>query len=93
MNIIIIGNICSFVEGGAVMVFEKVRELICSQFSVDEEKITMDTAFAEDLNADSLDVVELIMAIEEEFDIEINDSEVENIKTVGDVVNYISNNV
>jgi acyl carrier protein len=72
------------------MVFEKVKEIISGQFGADEEKLTMETAFVEDLNADSLDVVELIMAIEEEFDMEIDDSEVENIKTVGDLVNYIT---
>jgi acyl carrier protein len=72
------------------MVLDKVKEIISGQFGADAEKLTMETAFVEDLNADSLDVVELIMAIEEEFDMEIDDSEVENIKTVGDLVNYIT---
>lgn len=72
------------------MVFEKIRELIVDQFGVDEDSVTMETSFADDLNADSLDVVELIMAIEEEFNLEIEDSEVEHIQLVSDVVNYIS---
>lgn len=76
------------------MVFEKVRALIAEQFSIDnEDEITMQTSFVDDLSADSLDVVELIMALEEEFDIQIGDEEVENIKTVGDIVNYISEKV
>ncbi len=75
------------------MVFEKVAELISDQFGTDVDSITVDSAFVEDLNADSLDVVELIMAIEEEFDMEIEDSEVENIKTVGDLVNFVNDRV
>lgn len=72
------------------MVFEKVCALITDQFGVSENVITMKTLFVEDLNADSLDIVELIMAVEEEFDIsEIEDNTLENIKTVGDVVNFI----
>jgi acyl carrier protein len=71
------------------MVFDKIKSIISEQFGIDEEKITMDTAFVEDLNADSLDSVELIMAIEEEFDMEIQDNAAETIKTVGDVVNFI----
>lgn len=69
-------------------IFEKVKGLISEQLSVDEEEITMDTTF-EDLDADSLDIVELVMAIEEEFSLDISDEEVEEIKTVGDVVRYI----
>lgn len=80
-------------KGGAFMVLGKVKELISDQFGTDIETISMDTAFAEDLNADSLDVVELIMAIEEEFDLEIDDNEVENIKSVGDLVNFINDRV
>ncbi|MEG1981103.1 MAG: acyl carrier protein [Clostridia bacterium] len=68
----------------------KVKELISEQFGIDKDKITKDTSFIDDLSADSLDLVELIMAIEEEFDIEIEDTEVEVVKTVGDVVDYIS---
>lgn len=75
------------------MVFEKIKELIVDQFGVDEDSVTLETSFAEDLNADSLDVVELIMAIEEEFNLEIEDGEVENINTVGDIVSYLSEKV
>ena len=75
------------------MVLEKVSQLIADQFGIDADAITMDTAFVEDLNADSLDVVELIMALEEEFDITVEDAEVENISTVGDIVNYVKSRV
>ncbi|MBE6903656.1 MAG: acyl carrier protein [Ruminococcaceae bacterium] len=75
------------------MVFEKIREFIVEQFGVEENEVTMETAFIDDLNADSLDVVELIMAIEEEFNIEVDDSQVEEIQTVGDVVNYLSEKI
>lgn len=72
-------------------VFEKVREVIVDQLGIeDEESITMDTTFIDDLGADSLDVVELIIALEEEFGIEIPETEAEKVVTVGDVVNYIS---
>lgn len=71
------------------MVFEKIRAILANQLDADEDAITMDTDIAADLNADSLDVVELIMSIEDEFEIEIPDDSIENIKTVGDVVNHI----
>ena len=73
------------------MVLEKVKAILAEQFDVDEDKITADTDLQEDLGADSLDVVDLVMSIEESFDIEIPDEEVENIKTVGDIVKYIEN--
>lgn len=69
-------------------VFEKVKSLVAEQLGVDAADITPETSF-DDLNADSLDVVELIMALEEEFDIEIPDEDAEKIKTVGDAVDYI----
>lgn len=73
------------------MIFEKVKALLEEQMDISSDlELTMDTSFVEDLEADSLDVVELIMAIETEFGITIEDEDVENIKTVGDVVNYIS---
>ena len=71
------------------MVFEKVKSIIVDQLDVEEDKVTMDANIQEDLGADSLDVVDLVMSFEEEFDIEIPDDQVENIKTVGDVVKYI----
>ncbi|HCJ57707.1 acyl carrier protein [Lutispora sp.] len=74
------------------MIFEKVQEKIAEQLSIDSEDITMESSFIEDLGADSLDIVELLMALEEEFDIEIPDEEAEKLVTVGDVVDYIKNN-
>lgn len=69
-------------------IFEKVKSIVAEQLGVDAADITPETTF-DDLNADSLDVVELIMALEEEFDIEIPDEDAEKIKTVGDAVEYI----
>ena len=73
------------------MVFEKFVEILADQLDVDKDTITPETKIAEDLNADSLDVVEMLMAIEDEFNIEIPDEEIENCKTVNDVVEYIQN--
>ncbi len=75
------------------MVFEKLKGIIADQLDVDSESIKMESSIAEDLHADSLDVVDLIMTIEGEFDMEFPDSDVEAIKTVGDIVNYIESNV
>lgn len=72
--------------------FEKVRKIIAEQLGVEEEDVQMESSFIDDLGADSLDIVELIMAFEEEFDLEIPDSEAEKIATVGDAVEYIKNN-
>lgn len=71
--------------------FDKIAEILAEQLDVDKETITADTRIAEDLNADSLDVVELLMAIEDEFEIEIPDEDIETMKTVGDVAEYIQN--
>lgn len=71
------------------MVFDKVKEILCDQLDVDEDKVTMDAEIQEDLGADSLDIVDLIMSFEEEFGVEIPDEAAESIKTVGDIVNYI----
>lgn len=71
------------------MIFEKVREIICEQFDVDEESVTLDTDIREDLDADSLDMVDLVMSFEDEFKIEVPDSAIETIKTVGDIVKFI----
>ena len=75
------------------MVFEKVQKIISENLNVPLEKVTMDTHLVDDLGADSLDIVELIMALEEEFDIEIPDADAEKVVTVGDVVDYIKENV
>ena len=74
------------------MIFEKVQEKVADQLSIDPEDVTMESSFIDDLGADSLDIVELLMALEEEFDIEIPDEEAEKLITVGDVVDYIKNN-
>lgn len=74
-----------------IMVFERIQKLICEQFVVDPETVTMETAFVDDLGADSLDVVELTMALEEEFSLpEVSDEELKKILTVGDLVEYVS---
>jgi len=72
--------------------FEKVKSVIADQLGVDEDTITMESSFVDDLGADSLDIVELIMGLESEFDIEIPDDQAEKISTVGDAVNYIKEN-
>jgi acyl carrier protein len=72
-------------------VFDKVKEIIVDKLDVDESKVTMEASFKDDLEADSLDVVELVMELEDEFDMEIADEEAEKINTVGDAVNYINN--
>ena len=72
--------------------FEQVRQLLAHQFEVDENTITMDTNIADDLGADSLDVVELVMSIEDEFEMEVPDEEIEKMKTVADVVKFIEDN-
>ena len=71
------------------MVFEKVKAILSEQFDVEEDSITLESSITEDLGADSLDVVDLLMSIEDEFEVEVPDTEVENIKTVGDLVKYI----
>ena len=70
-------------------IFEKLKKIIVEQLGASQESITMEATFVDDLSADSLDIVELIMSIEEEFEMEIPDSEAEKIVTVGDVVKYI----
>ena len=75
------------------MVFDKIKDIIVEQLDVEEDAVTMEASITEDLGADSLDVVDLVMSIEERFDVEIPDEEVENIKTVGDIVKYIENKV
>ena len=69
--------------------FERVKSVIVDQLGADESAVTLEASFVEDLGADSLDIVELIMGLETEFDVEIPDEEAEKIRTVGDAVNYI----
>lgn len=73
-------------------IFESVKNILVEQLGVDAADINMESNFIDDLNADSLDIVELIMAMEQEFGISIPDEEAERIKTVGDAVNFIKNN-
>jgi len=70
---------------------DEIKEVVCEQLDCEADKITESSKFQEDLNADSLDVVELVMALEEKFDIEIPDEEAEKLLTVGDVIKYIEN--
>ncbi len=72
--------------------FERVKAVIVDQLGVDEDTVTTESSFVDDLGADSLDIVELIMGLETEFDLEIPDEEAEKIRTVGDAVNYIKEN-
>ena len=74
-------------------IFERVKKIVIEQLEADPESVTAEANFANDLNADSLDTVELVMALEEEFDIEIPDEAAEQIATVGAAVDYISNKV
>ena len=74
-------------------VFEKVKEIIVEQLGVAETSVTMEASFIDDLGADSLDIVELVMALEEEFDMEIPDADAEKVATVGDVVDYIKDSI
>ena len=71
------------------MIFEKVRKIICDQWDLEEDDVTPETLLEDDLEADSLDLVDLVMSFEDEFQIEVPDEDVENIKTVGDIVKYI----
>ncbi|MDY6967461.1 MAG: acyl carrier protein [Spirochaetota bacterium] len=73
--------------------FEKIKRLIIDQLGVNETEVTMEASFVDDLGADSLDTVELVMALEEEFDLEISDEEAEKIITVGDVIKFIESKV
>lgn len=75
------------------MVFEKIKVILSDQFDVMEDNITLETKMVEDLGADSLDVVDLLMTIEDEFEIEIPDEDIETIKTVGDLVEYIEKKI
>lgn len=72
-------------------IFETVKRIILDQIDIDESIVTLEADFIEDLGADSLDLAEMVMSFEDEFDLEIEDEEIEQIKTVGDVVEYFKN--
>lgn len=74
------------------MSLDKIKEIVAEQLGVDESEVISEASFIDDLGADSLDIVELIMALEEEFDMEIPDEDAEKISTVGNVIEYIKNN-
>ena len=74
-------------------ILEKIKAIIVEQLGVTDTAVTMEASFIDDLGADSLDIVELVMALEEEFDIEIPDADAEKVVSVGDVVEYIKENV
>ena len=74
------------------MVLEKVKAILAEQFDVEEDTITAETTIQDDLGAESLDVVDLLMSIEDEFEVEVPDEEIENIKTVGNLVDFIEKN-
>ena len=75
------------------MTFEKIRELIVEQLGVEESAVNLETSLMKDLEADSLDAVEIIMALEDEFEISIADEDAENFKNIGDIVKYIDDNI
>lgn len=70
-------------------IFEQVKKILCDQLDLDEEQVTEDSEVIDDLGADSLDIVDLVMTLEEEFDTEIPDEDIENLRTVGDIIKYI----
>ena len=70
-------------------IFDKLKELVADQLGVEEDEVTMEATMQDDLGADSLDLVDLVMSVEEEFGVKFADEDLENIKTVGDIVNYI----
>ena len=74
-------------------IFEQVKKILCDQLDLEEEQVNEDSEVIDDLGADSLDFVDLVMTLEEEFDTEIPDEDIENLKTVGDIVKYIEERV
>lgn len=74
-------------------IFDKIKEILVEQLGIDENEINMDSNFTDELNADSLDIVELVMAMEQEFGVSIPDEEAERIRTVGDAVEFVKNNI
>ena len=74
------------------MVFDKIKAILVDQLDVDENKVTMEASITDDLGADSLDIADIVMSIEEEFNVEVPDDQLQNIKVVGDIVKYIEEN-
>ena len=74
------------------MIFEKIKDILVDQLDVEEDKITAEASVIDDLGADSLNIVDLVMSLEEEFDIEITDEQIDTLRTVGDIVKYIEEN-
>ena len=74
-------------------IFEQVKKILCDQLDLEEEQVNEDSEVIDDLGTDSLDIVDLVMTLEEEFDTEIPDEDIENLKTVGDIVKYIEDRV
>ena len=70
-------------------IFEQIKKILCDQLDLDEDQVTEDSDVIDDLGADSLDIVDLVMTLEEEFDTEIPDEDIENLRTVGDIVKYV----
>ncbi len=73
------------------MVFETIRKLLAEQLDLEEDEITMESTLLEDLGADSIELVDLVMSVEEQYDIEVPDDALDDIRTVGDAVNYLEN--
>jgi len=74
------------------VVFDKIKAILVDQLDVDENKVTMEASITDDLGADSLDIADIVMSIEEEFNVEVPDDQLQNIKVVGDIVKYIEEN-
>ena len=75
------------------MVFEKLKKIICEQLEVEEDQVTMESNIMDDVDADSLDLVDIVMSVEDEFEVEVPEDAVEKMKTVGDVVKFIEENI
>ena len=75
------------------MVFDKIKKILVDQLDADEDAVTMEASITDDLGADSLDIADIVMSIEEEFDVEVLDDQLQNIKVVGDIVKYIEDKV
>jgi acyl carrier protein len=75
------------------MILEKVKKVVADQLSMDVEEVKLESTFSDDLGVDSLEIFEIVMSLEEEFEIEIPNEDIENIKTIGDIVNYVKSKV